>query len=88
MSSVAAIPKNRRIAVFCQVGRGHLAVCILRQSGYNAVNLSGGFLTYLNYLDSARSLDIVGLEAKMNKENFCTGPTGSSGRAALRGLIE
>jgi NADPH-dependent 2,4-dienoyl-CoA reductase/sulfur reductase-like enzyme/rhodanese-related sulfurtransferase len=41
------LPRNRRIAVYCQVGqRGYLATRILRQAGYNAANLAGGFQTY------------------------------------------
>lgn len=41
------IPRSRKLAVFCQVGqRGYLATRILRLSGYDAVNLSGGYKTY------------------------------------------
>lgn len=42
------LPDHRRIAVYCQVGqRGYMATRILRQVGYEAVNLSGGYRTYL-----------------------------------------
>jgi NADPH-dependent 2,4-dienoyl-CoA reductase/sulfur reductase-like enzyme/rhodanese-related sulfurtransferase len=42
------VPKDRRIVAFCQVGqRGYLATRILLQAGYDAVNLSGGYKTYL-----------------------------------------
>lgn len=41
------MPSDRQIAVYCQVGqRGYLATRILRQRGYNAVNVSGGYKTY------------------------------------------
>jgi rhodanese-related sulfurtransferase len=39
------LPKDRRIAVTCQVGlRGHIATRILRQAGFDAMNLKGGYL--------------------------------------------
>lgn len=42
------LPEHRPIAVYCQVGqRGYMATRILRQCGYEAVNLSGGYRTYL-----------------------------------------
>jgi NADPH-dependent 2,4-dienoyl-CoA reductase/sulfur reductase-like enzyme/rhodanese-related sulfurtransferase len=38
---------NRRVIVHCQVGqRGHTAVRILSQHGYDAVNLDGGYRTW------------------------------------------
>ncbi len=41
------IPRGRDIAVYCQVGqRGYLAMRILRQSGYEAANIGGGYKTY------------------------------------------
>ena len=41
------LPHDREIAVYCQVGqRGYLATRILRQAGFAAVNLSGGYKTY------------------------------------------
>jgi rhodanese-related sulfurtransferase len=41
------IPADRQIAVYCQVGqRGYLATRILRQRGFNAVNVGGGYKTY------------------------------------------
>ena len=39
------LPKDRAILVTCQVGmRGHIATRILRQRGFDAVNLKGGYL--------------------------------------------
>lgn len=41
------IDKTREIVVVCQVGlRGYLAERILRQNGFKASNLSGGYLTW------------------------------------------
>lgn len=41
------LPQDREIAVYCQVGqRGYLATRILRQAGFAAVNVSGGYKTY------------------------------------------
>ena len=41
--------KNKNILVNCQVGlRGHTASMLLKEFGYNAVNLDGGYLTWSN----------------------------------------
>ena len=46
-SRLAELPAGRAIVAYCQVGqRGYLATRILRQSGKDAVNLSGGYRTY------------------------------------------
>ncbi len=38
------LPRDRKIIVYCQVGqRGYMATRLLRQKGFNAVNLSGGY---------------------------------------------
>ncbi len=43
------ISKDRPLAVYCAVGgRAHTAVRLLRQHGFNAANLSGGYTTYLH----------------------------------------
>jgi len=71
------IPTGRRVAVFCQVGiRAHSACRILSQRGYNAVNISGGYLAYLNYRDAYQPAGILSSEAVLDRETFCTGPTG------------
>ncbi len=45
--NLAQLSKDRPVAVYCAVGaRAHTAVRILRQHGYNAANLSGGFTTW------------------------------------------
>ena len=46
-SRLGELPRDRKIAVYCQVGqRGYLATRILRQAGFDAVNIGGGFKTY------------------------------------------
>jgi rhodanese-related sulfurtransferase len=40
---------NKNILVNCQVGqRGHTASMLLKELGYNAINLDGGYLTWSN----------------------------------------
>jgi NADPH-dependent 2,4-dienoyl-CoA reductase/sulfur reductase-like enzyme/rhodanese-related sulfurtransferase len=47
-SLLAELPKGQPIAVYCQVGqRGYIATRILLQHGYDVVNLSGGYRTWL-----------------------------------------
>lgn len=44
---LAELPKEKPIAVYCQVGqRGYLATRILRQNGFDAVNIGGGYRTF------------------------------------------
>lgn len=41
------IPTDRMVAAYCQVGqRGYLASRLLNQSGFNAVNVAGGYKAY------------------------------------------
>ncbi len=55
---IGELDKTRPVLVFCQVGlRGHVAVRILRQSGFEATNLSGGFKTYCAYNPVEKSCD-------------------------------
>ncbi len=44
---MAELPRDRLIAAYCQVGqRGYLATRLLRQAGFEVVNLGGGYKTY------------------------------------------
>ena len=44
------LPRDRKIVVYCQVGlRGYVAERILKQLGYDAANLSGGYLTWKQF---------------------------------------
>ncbi len=46
-SRLGELPRDRAVAVYCQVGqRGYLATRILRQAGFDAVNVGGGYRTY------------------------------------------
>jgi NADPH-dependent 2,4-dienoyl-CoA reductase/sulfur reductase-like enzyme/rhodanese-related sulfurtransferase len=46
-SRLGEFPRDREIAAYCQVGqRGYLATRILRQAGFQAANVSGGYKTY------------------------------------------
>ena len=41
--------KNKKVIINCQVGqRGHVATMLLRSMGYDAKNLDGGYLTWIN----------------------------------------
>jgi len=73
------LPSNRKIYVFCQVGiRAHIGCRILTQRGYDAVNISGGYLTFLNYRDAFISSRTILPQMDLDREIFCTGPTGES----------
>ncbi len=49
------VPRDREVAVYCQVGqRGYLATRILQQAGYAVTNLGGGYKTYRLLIDSLR----------------------------------
>jgi rhodanese-related sulfurtransferase len=51
---LSELPRDRRITAYCQVGqRGYLAARILRQAGFPASNLSGGYKTYRLYHPAA-----------------------------------
>jgi NADPH-dependent 2,4-dienoyl-CoA reductase/sulfur reductase-like enzyme/rhodanese-related sulfurtransferase len=46
-SRLGELPRGRATAAYCQVGqRGYLATRILRQAGFEAANLGGGYRTY------------------------------------------
>jgi len=46
-SQMPGLPRNRPLAVYCQVGqRGYLATRILLQNGFDVQNIGGGYKTY------------------------------------------
>jgi NADPH-dependent 2,4-dienoyl-CoA reductase/sulfur reductase-like enzyme/rhodanese-related sulfurtransferase len=46
-SRLGEFARDRQIAIYCQVGqRGYLATRILKQAGYSAANIGGGYKTY------------------------------------------
>ena len=52
-SSLHDLTRERPLAVYCAVGgRAHNAVRLLRQHGYSAANLSGGYTTYCHFTKS------------------------------------
>lgn len=47
---ISELPRNRRIIAYCFVGqRGYLAARLLRQRGFDAANLSGGYRLYRDF---------------------------------------
>jgi NADPH-dependent 2,4-dienoyl-CoA reductase/sulfur reductase-like enzyme/rhodanese-related sulfurtransferase len=49
-SRLGEVPRDRPLVAYCQVGqRGYLATRILRQSGFDAANLSGGLTSYRQF---------------------------------------
>jgi rhodanese-related sulfurtransferase len=52
---VGELPRDRMIVVYCAVGqRGYYAVRMLRQSGFDARNVSGGYQTYAAMREAGR----------------------------------
>jgi NADPH-dependent 2,4-dienoyl-CoA reductase/sulfur reductase-like enzyme/rhodanese-related sulfurtransferase len=44
---LSEVPRGQRVVVHCQVGmRGYMATLLLKQAGFDAVNLAGGYKTY------------------------------------------
>jgi len=65
------LPKDRTINIYCAVGiRSYIASRILRQKGFDARNISGGYSTYL-----ARTSEKIleGQTAQQLRDDFCTG---------------
>ena len=51
---------NKNILVNCQVGqRGHTATMLLKELGFNAVHLDGGYLTWSNSLIANKEIEYV-----------------------------
>ena len=47
--------KNKKVIINCQVGqRGHVATMLLRSMGFEAKNLDGGYLTWINSPDGRK----------------------------------
>lgn len=52
-SRLEELPRDRHIAVYCQVGqRGYLATRILMQAGFQVANVAGGYKTYTMFQPS------------------------------------
>lgn len=53
------LPKDKEILIYCQAGlRGYIAYRILKQKGFRARNLSGGYNTYQFAVDKQSNEDI------------------------------
>ena len=58
-SRINDIPRNRRVVVYCQAGqRAYFAARILKQHGYQVVNLNGGYKTYSHAVGRQSNFDI------------------------------
>ncbi len=56
---VNEVPKDKKIVVYCRVGlRGYVGTRIMRQNGFNAYNLDGGLMTYLDAMEGIQYKDI------------------------------
>lgn len=57
-SRLGELSRERPLAVYCAVGaRGHNAVRLLRQHGFDAANLSGGYTTFRHITAAALGFD-------------------------------
>lgn len=53
------IPRNKRVVIYCQAGqRGYFAYRLLKQEGFDVVNLNGGFKTYSHAVGRQSNFDI------------------------------
>ena len=76
------VPQDKTIAVFCQFGiRAHIACRILKQRGYTVLNVSGGYLSFVNYRDAYDTEAVLAQETGLAEGSFCTGPTGEPARS-------
>jgi rhodanese-related sulfurtransferase len=58
-SRLDALPRDRRIVVYCQAGqRAYYAYRILVQHGFDAINLCGGYKTYLHATGRQSNFDV------------------------------
>ena len=49
------LPHDRQLIAYCQVGmRGYFATRLLKQRGFDAANLAGGYQTYQQFIDQRR----------------------------------
>lgn len=68
---IGELPKDKTINIYCAVGiRSYIASRILKQKGFDASNISGGYSTYLA-VTSEKMLE--GKTARQLKDEFCTG---------------
>ena len=64
-SRIGELDKRKKILVYCQVGqRAHVAVRILLQHGFRAMNLSGGYRTCIAYVNKKAKGELPVLSLK------------------------
>jgi NADPH-dependent 2,4-dienoyl-CoA reductase/sulfur reductase-like enzyme/rhodanese-related sulfurtransferase len=74
---IGEVPRDKTVVVFCHVGiRAHIAARILKQKGYDVLNISGGYLSFLNYRDAYDTEAVIAAREDLAEGSFCTGPTG------------
>jgi len=72
---IGELDTSKPILVYCQVGlRGHVATRILIQNGFNAINLSGGYKTFMTY----KKHDSEASYLKPLSQSVCSSPSGES----------
>ena len=65
------LPKDKAINIYCAVGiRSYIASRILRQKGFDAKSLPGG---YSNYLALTSEKLLEGKTGQQLRDEFCTG---------------
>jgi len=65
------LPKDKAVNIYCAVGiRSYIASRILRQQGFDAKNLSGGYSSYFSHT-SEKLLE--GKTGQQLRDEFCTG---------------
>jgi rhodanese-related sulfurtransferase len=58
---LSELPRDRDIVVYCAVGvRGYIAERILRQRGFRAWNLSGGYTTWKQFNPGEEAVQVTG----------------------------
>ncbi len=77
-SRINELPKDKPIYITCQIGlRGYLAVRILTQNGYEAINLDGGYRTYSSVYAPAKP-----------KRDECEVKVDDTGKAIVKGCCQ
>ena len=77
---VEELPKERPIIIYCKVGlRGYVAQRILKQKGFNVLNLTGGYESYKNFFHQG-SFDTAiksekGADDTQTKTHYAAGGT-------------
>ena len=72
---IGEIPTGKRLVVYCHVGqRAYYACRILKQRGFEAVNLSGGYKTYSHAVGQQSNFDVFAEMSISNTEEIRAAP--------------